>query len=301
VLGPITDAVSNAVRAQYEENPYPRWLCLDQAPPVPPAQWLSAQLGSQAPAGTPSALNVLIAGCGTGRDAIALATEMSGVRVTAIDLSLSSLAYARRKARKRGLGNIEFCQADLLGLGELREQFDLIYCVGVLHHMSDPQAGLRALLRLGTPRGLLKLGLYSERARSDLRAARAIIRSLQVPAAEAQIRAFRQHILALPVASPLKRLLRYRDFFSMSECRDLLFHVQDHEFRLPQVARMLDEHGLTVLGMSQPLPRQAALAYREMYPGDEAMADLERWDAVESRYPEAFSGMYQIWCRLPGA
>src|SRR5262245_42133134 len=99
--------------------------------------------------------------------------------------------------------------------------------------------------------------------------------------------------------SPLKSLLRWRDFYSMSDCSDFLFHVQDHQFELPQIAAMVRDHGLTVLGMSKQLPRHAVAAYRQMFPRDETLADLQKWNAVETRYPETFLGMYQIWCRKP--
>src|SRR5262249_60397946 len=72
----------------------------------------------------------------------------------------------------------------------------------------------------------------------------------------------------------------------MSHCRDFLFHVQEHQFELPQIAAMLRDHGLTVLGMSKQLPRHAVAAYRQMFPSDEAMADLRKWESVEAHYTE---------------
>jgi hypothetical protein len=62
---------------------------------------------------------------------------------------------------------------------------------------------------------------------------------------------------------------------------------------------MLRDHGLKVLGMSKQLPRHGVAAYRQMFPRDETLADLQKWDAVERRYPETFLGMYQVWCRKP--
>jgi ubiquinone/menaquinone biosynthesis C-methylase UbiE len=222
-----------------------------------------------------------------------------GVQVTAVDLSLSSLAYAQRMANELGVTNIEFRQADILELAEWPEPFDIVYCVGVLMAMRDPQAGLRVLLALVRPGGLLKLGLYSKRARASVNVAREIIRQQQLPATASAIREFRQYVYGAERDSPLKSLLRWRDFYSMSDCRDFLFHVQEHQFDLPQISAMLRDHGLTVLGMSKQLPRHAVAAYRQTFPHDETMADLQKWDAVETRYPETFLGMYQIWCRKP--
>ena len=299
-VGAITEAVSQAVRAQYEENPYPRWLSFDRMPPVSTAEWIESEVpGLQMPAGFPPALRLLVAGCGTGVETLGLATQIVGVRVTAVDLSLSSLAYAQRRANELGATNVEFRQADILELAEWPEPFDIVYCVGVLMAMRDPQAGLRALLPFVRPGGLLKLGLYSKRARASVNVAREIIRQQQLAATANAIREFRQYVYAATPDTPLKSLLRWRDFYSMSDCRDFLFHVQEHQFELPQIAAMLRDHGLTVLGMSKQLPRHAVAAYRQMFPRDETLADLRKWDAVEARYPETFLGMYQVWCQKP--
>ena len=96
----------------------------------------------------------------------------------------------------------------------------------------------------------------------------------------------------------LKRLASYRDFYSMSMCRDWLMHVQEHQFRLPQINTMLKELGLTVLGLTD-VPRHALANYRAMFPGRDVVTDFDRWDAFEVKQPETFIQMYQLWCRKP--
>ena len=158
-VGGITEAVSQAVRAQYEENPYPRWLSFDRMPPVAASQWLEVEVpGLQTPNEFPLPLRLLVAGCGTGVETLGLATQIVGVRVTAVDLSLSSLAYAQRMANELGITNVEFRQADILELAEWPEPFDIVYCVGVLMAMRDPQAGLRALVRSGASGWIIEAG-----------------------------------------------------------------------------------------------------------------------------------------------
>lgn len=298
-LGQIKDAVSQQVRAQYEENPYPRWLSFDRQPPIPAAAWIAADAPLDAPLSLPAEPRILVAGCGSGRDPLYLAAAISDARVTAIDLSLASLAYARRMAKEFGIRNIEFLQADILELDDFAPKFDAVYSLGVLHHMHDPQAGLAVLSRQAKPGGLIKLGLYSRRGRPDVNAARELIRQRKVEPTAAGIRAFRQEFLRVDRSSPLWGLTRSRDFFSMSECRDLLFHVHEHQFDLAGVLKLLEETGLECLGLSKQADRSALLAYRRMFPGEAPGADLRKWHALEERHPEMFRGMYPVWCRVP--
>src|ERR1043165_5505071 len=145
----INDAVSVAVREQYEQNPYPRWA---KTAPLSKPKPLDAQLARTFPLArfTPlrkAQLDYLIAGCGTGNHLVSVLQTMSDVTVTAIDLSLASLAYAKRMTDALGLA-VSYGQADILELGELGRAFDVVDAGGVLHHMADPLAGWRTLMSL---------------------------------------------------------------------------------------------------------------------------------------------------------
>src|SRR5262249_12171681 len=99
-LTPIEDDVSRRVQKQYEENPYPRWgHVAGQATQIPIDQYLRDQFPASAfkSLGKTETLEMLIAGCGTGQVAIASVQKYSGAQALAIDLSLSSLCYAKRK------------------------------------------------------------------------------------------------------------------------------------------------------------------------------------------------------------
>src|SRR5262249_30687172 len=144
VLTSIGDPVSRAVREQYEENPYPRWTQPDlTASPEPLDEFLRRQFPSAdvAALGRHETLSVLIAGCGTGQQPIEVARQFSNAEVLAVDLSLASLAYGKRRALELRVTNVTFAQADILQLGELGRRFDLIQSTGVLHHLADPWAG----------------------------------------------------------------------------------------------------------------------------------------------------------------
>src|SRR5216684_4458265 len=93
-------------------------------------------------------LGVLVAGCGTGRHPIEVARQYRDARVLAVDLSLSSLCYAKRKTPAALAQRIAYAQADILKLGSIDRTFDLIEVSGVLHHLADPIAGWRVLLAL---------------------------------------------------------------------------------------------------------------------------------------------------------
>jgi len=125
-LTTVHDDVSRKVRQQYEENPYPRWVDAGRiVRPTTLQAWLRA-LSPDAGLREGSGGDILIAGCGTGQQAIEAAQNHPDARVLAVDLSLSSLAYARRKTRALGLANIEYGQADILRLDAIARTFDLI-------------------------------------------------------------------------------------------------------------------------------------------------------------------------------
>jgi tetratricopeptide (TPR) repeat protein/SAM-dependent methyltransferase len=293
-LTPIDDDVSIKVRRQYEEMPYPRWVKPSSiGSPTTLDAYLRAQFPSAPIRPLPNAdgLAVLVAGCGTGQHAIETAQRFAGARVLAIDLSRTSLGYAARKTREAGLRNIEYMQADILKLGGLNARFGLIESSGVLHHLRDPAEGLQVLVALLQPGGILHLGLYSALARADIRAARAFIAERGYQGTAADIRRCRQELLACEDGTPLKNVTAYSDFFATGECRDLLFHVQEHQVTIPQIKSLLAENGLTFLGFSGAVGQ----AYRARFPDDAAMTDLDRWHAFETENPRAFINMYQFW------
>ena len=289
------DETSREVRGMYEEHPYPRWFRIDREQPYPLSEWLERELPALPRIPTTPSPRVLIAGCGTGKDAIWIASNIADACVLAVDLSLSSLSYARRMASALGVTNIEFRQGDILGLGALDERFDLIASTGVLHHMRDPMAGLRSIAGLLKPGGLMKLGFYSARARVSVTAAREIIAKERIAATEPEMRTFRQRVFTADESSPLKELEHSNDFYSMSMCRDLLFHVQEHQYTLLELGAMLREVDLKFLGLAE-LPQEAVARYRSLYPNDARMADIASWDSYELQYPDTFSRMFLLWC-----
>ena len=194
-LTAIADEVSRKVQDQYEDNPYPRWV---KPAPKGAAKTIAQYFGSWLqPAGTDQqdAVDILVAGCGTGQNLVETAQQLEGARVLAVDLSMASLCYAKRHALALGLTNIDFAQADILGLAGLGRSFDIVDASGVLHHMSDPWAAWQLLLSLLRPGGFMRVGLYSKLARSGINAMRAFVAERGYRATPEDIRASRQVIL----------------------------------------------------------------------------------------------------------
>lgn len=297
-LTAIADSVSCAVREQYEENPYPRWIELAPSTPFDRFEsYLSGLLpwSNIRPEHEKQSCDILIAGCGTGLHAIEAARRSQDARVLAIDLSRTSLAYAQRKARALNLSNIDFAQADILQAASIGRSFDVIESGGVLHHLEHPTAGWRALLTLLRPGGYMFIGLYSEAARAAVVAAREFIAARGYRPNADGIRAFRQDVVSAGL--PLGNLLTSPDFFNASGCRDLFFHAQEHRVSLPEIAAFLRDNRLKFLGFN--LDAQALQQFRRRHPAPQAMTDLEAWHGFEMEHPRTFSAMYQFWVQKP--
>ena len=250
-LTPIEDDVSRAVQTQYEANPYPRWITAGTQRQYPDFDTYLRELFPSAkflPLGKRGSLDILIAGCGTGQHAILTTQQHEGARTLAIDLSRASLAYAAARTRTLGL-DIEYAQADIMRLGALQRRFDLIESVGVLHHLADPYAGWRVLLSLLRPGGFMRIALYSEIARWG------VVSRAQEIAQSRLWRERRRHPALPPRAdatrddSAAQNVMHMIDFYSTSECRDFLFHTQEHRMTLPAIKQFLAEQNLRFVSM----------------------------------------------------
>ena len=217
-------------------------------------------------------------------------------KVLAIDMSLSSLAYARRKAREAKVPNIEFAQADIMNLAAIGRRFDKIEVIGVLHHLVDPLAGWRILLSLLRPGGVMIVGLYSVSARKGINAARAIVFERGYRPTPEGIRTCRQELIR---DNWLRRELgSIHDFFTMSDCRDMLFHVMEHQFTIARINAFVTEQRLSFLGFN--IDKANLEKFQGEFPGPNALVDLDRWERFEAANPLTFIQTYLFWVRSPG-
>jgi SAM-dependent methyltransferase len=297
-LTAIADGVTAQVRQQYEENPYPRWAAL-AAPP-----WPSLSLDEHLrrlfpttpfrPVGHEESIDILVAGCGTGRHVLELAQSYRGAHVLAVDLSLASLASAMRRTPPRLAAAVEFAQADIMSLGSALADrpFDFINAGGVFHHMPDPWAGWRELIKLMKPDGMMQVGLYSAHARRDIVAARRIIAERGYRPTTADIRRLRHDLAA---SGDNFSFMKLDDYFTVSTCRDLLFHVHEVQTTIPEIKAFLDANRLKFIGFDFGA-FEGQEHYRNLFARQGwSLGDLTRWDAFERDNPQLFAGMYVFW------
>ena len=296
ILGEISDNVSSNVRAQYEENPYPRWVKIGLPSKAKSISEICIEKNLHLNSKNIQnviAPDILVAGCGTGQHSIGTASRFSKCKVTAVDLSLTSLAYAKRKTTELGITNLKYIQADILKLNQLKKKFDIIESVGVLHHMDEPIDGWKVLTDILKPSGLMKIGLYSELARKNIEEVRKEITLGKVGTSEADIRNFRQSLIESQEKHH-QQLTMSSDFFSLSTLRDLIFHVQEHRFTLPQIKNCLEKLGLKFCGFEDI---DIISNFRKFHGKEADIHDLALWHQYEENNSRSFGGMYIFWCQ----
>ena len=295
-LKEISNSVSIDVQEQYEASPYPRWVDLK----VEKTSLTIYEVGRRARLKIPDesiytciSPKVLIAGCGTGQQSIEAGSRLQNSKVLAVDLSVASLSYAIRKTNEFGLTNIEYMQADILDLYDLNQTFDVIECCGVLHHMDDPFKGWQVLANCLNPGGLMKVALYSKSARDLLNDVREEIKKLGINTDPASIRRFRQIIIESEDQHH-KAVCSFADFYCLSELRDLLFHVKEHQFTITEIEHMLTKLKLDFCGFESD---GALNTFISQNPSRDGLYNLSAWSAFENQNLDIFSGMYQFWCQ----
>jgi tetratricopeptide (TPR) repeat protein len=293
----ISDRTSRAVQDQYEDSPYPRWINVTHNNPRPYFEVLGSIFPNIEPLNIEgNTLELLIAGCGTGKHALLSATRFKDSHITAIDLSKTSLAYAKRKTSEYGIGNIDYYQADIIELGKLDRTFHIIESIGVLHHLENPARGLDALLDLLLPGGLLLLGLYSTCARRHITQAREFVRENGLQPNNRDMRIARREIARLDNNNPLRNIMHMNDFYALSDLRDLVFHVQEHTYTIPQIEELITRADLRFIGFEFTDPA-VLLQYKHIYPDDPSCTNLANWHSYEQNHKDTFIGMYTFWCQ----
>jgi SAM-dependent methyltransferase len=239
---------ADEVRAFYESRPYPAPIDnLDQHRELyrnpDRRRALSLLLWPTEP---PRAnREILVAGCGTSQAAIHALREPDA-RVTAIDISETSLRHTRDLRQKYGLRNLDLHRLAIEQVGDLGRRFDQIVCTGVLHHLRDPDIGLRSLRNVLMPDGAMHLMVYAMYGRAGIYMIQEYCRLLGVGATEGELQDLGNTIGALSSDHPIAGVARQaKDFRNPDALADALLHPQDRAYTVPQLYSWLERCGLS--------------------------------------------------------
>jgi SAM-dependent methyltransferase len=240
--GPIAEQVSEF----YKRHPYP--------PPVDDliayrAKWDDARRRAESHLSWPSEpyrddRSILVAGCGT-TQAAHYAVRWPHANVIGIDISTKSIAFTQELKRKHALDNLDVHQLAVERATELGQAFDHVVCTGVLHHLPDPDAGLRALREVLAPAGALHLMVYAPYGRAGVYMLQDYCRRLGIGSTTSDIRDLAASLKALSPDHPIAPLLRKSpDFADKAGLADALLHPQDRSYSVPQLMELLHRAGL---------------------------------------------------------
>ncbi len=294
-LSDIADHTSLKIREQYEENPYPRWHNLSLPENTKFFKDHFSEFNLKANSNSVienTTFDILIAGCGTGQHPIEVSCTFKNCQILAIDLSLNSLAYAKRKTEEFNIENIDYKQADILNLDKLN-QFDIIDSVGVLHHMEDPIRGFECLIDKLKPNGLMRIGLYSKIARRNITKIQNEIFLNKIDTKTSEIKKFREHLISTNEPHH-QSLFNKNDFYSTSELRDLLFNFKEHKYNLIELKDILQKLNLNFCGFEN---NKLLKEFKKNYSNHVDIFDLDLWNEFEILHPESFVNMYVFWCQ----
>jgi SAM-dependent methyltransferase len=241
-------AVGEEVRSFYERMPYPPPLTsLDQHRDLYKnlarrraqyrLMWPTEPLRGN--------LEILVAGCGTSQ-AARYALREPDARVTAIDISDTSLRHTRELQRKYQLENLELHKLSIENVTELGRSFDHVVCTGVLHHLADPDEGLRALRHVLRSRGAMHLMVYALYGRTGIYMMQEYCRLVGVAASDGDLRDLGGILQQLPASHPIAGIMRGAvDIHHPDALADALLHPNDRAYTVPQLHAWLQRCGMS--------------------------------------------------------
>ena len=290
---PSADAtiVAERVRAFYEQHPYPppvasldKYRRLWQDPQRRRADyhlfWPDRPYAED--------YSILIAGCGTSQ-AAKHALRWPLAQVTGIDFSETSVRSTLELKRRYRLDHLTVRQLPIERAEELGTGFDQIVCTGVLHHLADPPAGLRALRAVLDREGAMHLMVYAPYGRTGIYMLQEFCALLGVKASDGEIRDLMSALQALPAGHPLEAVLREApDFRDEAALADALLHPQDRAYSVPQFLDFLANGALAFGRWVRQAPYFPQVGVMARIPQASRMAELS--PAEQYRAAELFRG-----------
>jgi SAM-dependent methyltransferase len=227
---------------------------------------------------------ILIAGCGTSQ-AAKHALRWPAAQVIGIDCSATSVECTQRLKRKYDLTNLEVRLLPIGQVSDLRMSFDQIVCTGVLHHLADPDAGLRALRSALKSDGAMQLMVYAPYGRAGIYMLQDFCRRIGIEATDEDIRHLIGALSSLPPGHPLQSLLAQApDFRNQAALADALLHPQDRAYSVPQLLEFLDNAQLRFGRWVRQAPYSVHCGVMAKLPQTKRIASLplfEQYAAVE--------------------
>jgi SAM-dependent methyltransferase len=270
-------ALAGEMRSFYERMPYPPPLTsLDEHRALydnPDRR--RAHFHLMWPTGTPrDGQEILVAGCGTSQ-AARYALREPDARITAIDISDTGLRYTRQLQQKYQLENLDLHRLSIEHVGELGRSFDQVICTGVLHHLPDPDIGLRALRAVLRPQGAMHLMVYALYGRAGVYMIQEYCRLVGITASDTDLRALGELLQKLPAAHPIAALLRGAiDVNHPDALADALLHPSDRAYSVPQLYDWLARCGLSFGRWVEQAPYLAHCGLVAKTPHAERLASL---------------------------
>jgi len=294
---PPSDAATPAVSAFYDRFPYPGDPLQDGPPPGYNWRWCVDSAWAFVHGALPSPgqrhWHILDAGCGTGVSSDYLCHLNPGSSVLAVDISAGALAVARERCRRSSavshVRSLRIEQRSLLDL-ENEGPFDYINSVGVLHHLRQPEAGLKALAERLRPGGVLHLFLYADGGRWEIQRTQRALNLLGVGTGAEGLRLGRALLANLPETNRLRRHHEQRwalDTTADANFADMYLHPQECSYSIQGLLALIAASGLTFAGFSNPeVWDPARLLQGELLERASGLSDLERWRLVEELDPD---------------
>lgn len=286
-----------AVERLYDTYPFPPEPLLDEPPPGYNWRWNWRAAYSFCTGQTPQReeIRILDAGCGTGVGTEYLVHLNPQASVVGIDLSAGALKVAQERCRRSGADRVEFHHLSLYDVDQIEGQFDLINCVGVLHHLPDPIRGIQSIAKKLAPGGLFHIFVYAELGRWEIQLMQQAIALLQGQNQgdyQDGVKVGRQLFEALPENNRIVK--RDRERWSLEnhqdECfADMYVHPQEIDYNIETLFELIDAAGLEFLGFSNPRYWQKERLFGnnpELMARSEGLSERELYRLIELLDPE---------------
>lgn len=289
--------VSSAVAKLYDTYPFPPEPLLDEAPPGYNWRWHWPSAYSFCSGRKPSTnqVRILDAGCGTGVGTEYLVHLNPEAEVVGMDLSAGAIAVATERCQRSGADRVTFHNLSIYDVDQIPGEFDMINCVGVLHHMPDPVRGIKALATKLKPGGILHIFVYAELGRFEIQLTQeaiALLQGTQRGNYKDGVQVGRTLFSSLPEQNRLRK--REETRWSLENKRDECFadmyvHPQEIDYNVKTLFNLIDASGLDFVGFSNPqywdLSRLVGSA-PDLMARAEGLGERDRYRLIELLDPE---------------